>query len=156
MYAWGVHVNKLLVNLFLFQGSQLKISPLIFRKIHEKNGIKNCSSQIIWKVLYRLSDEGRPTCVVAWSNVLVFYFRTHISYSWASPMAQRVKHLPGMQETWVRFLGQEDPLEKEMAIHSSTLAWKIPWTEKPGRLQSMGSQRVGHDWVTSLYFTSSF
>ena len=53
-------------------------------------------------------------------------------------MAQRVKHLPAMPETWVQFLGQEDPLEKEMAIHSSTLAWKIPWTEKPGRLQSMG------------------
>jgi len=55
-----------------------------------------------------------------------------------------------MQETWVWSVGQEDPLEKEMATHSSTLAWKIPWTEKPGRLQSMGSQRVGHDWATSL------
>ena len=60
-------------------------------------------------------------------------------------MAQRVKHLPAIRETWVRSLGWEDPLEKEMATHSSTLAWKIPWTEKPGRLQSMGSQRVGHD-----------
>ena len=60
-------------------------------------------------------------------------------------MAQRVKHLPAMQETWVRFLGQEDPLEKEMATHSSTLAWKIPGMEKPGRLQSVGSQRVGQD-----------
>ena len=62
-----------------------------------------------------------------------------------SLVAQRVKRLPAMQETWVRSLGQEDPLEKEMATHSSTLAWKIPWTEEPGRLQSMGSQRVGHD-----------
>ena len=52
-------------------------------------------------------------------------------------------------ETRVRSLGQEDPLEKEMAMHSSTIAWKIPWTEEPGGLQSMGSQRVGHDWVTS-------
>ena len=60
-------------------------------------------------------------------------------------MAQRVKLLPAMQETWVRSLGQEDPLEKEMAPDSSTLAWKIPWTEKPGRLQSMGLQRVGHN-----------
>ena len=60
-------------------------------------------------------------------------------------MAQTVKRLPAMQETWVQSLGQEDPLEKEMAPHSSTLAWKIPWTEEPGRLQSMGSQRVGHD-----------
>ena len=60
-------------------------------------------------------------------------------------MAQRIKCLPAMQETWVRSLGQEDPLEKGMAIPSSTLAWKIPWTEKSGRLQSMGSQRVGHN-----------
>ena len=56
-----------------------------------------------------------------------------------------VKHLPAMWETWVQSLGQEDSLEKEMATHSSTLACKIPWTEEPGRLQSMGSQRVGHD-----------
>ena len=65
-------------------------------------------------------------------------------------VAQMVKHLPAMRETWVRSLGREDPLEKEMATHSSTPAWKIPWTEEPGRLQSMGSQRVGHDWATSL------
>ena len=65
-------------------------------------------------------------------------------------VAQTGKHLPAMRETRVRFLGREDLLEKEMAIHSSTLAWKIPWTEEPDRLQSMGSQRVGHDWATSL------
>ena len=64
---------------------------------------------------------------------------------WITKVAQMVKRLPAMQETRVRFLGQEDPLEKEMAIHSSTLAWKIPRTEEPNRLQSMGSQRVGHD-----------
>ena len=56
-----------------------------------------------------------------------------------------VKRLPAMRETQVQFLGQEGPLEKEMAIHSSTLAWKILWIEEPNRLQSMGSQRVGHD-----------
>ena len=55
-----------------------------------------------------------------------------------------------MPETWVWSLGWENPLEREMATHSSTLAWKIPWTEEPGRLQSMGSQRVGYDWATSL------
>ena len=59
-------------------------------------------------------------------------------------MAQMVKRLSAMQETWVRSLGWEDPLEKEMAAHSSTLAWKITWMEEPGRLQSMGLQRVGH------------
>ena len=56
-----------------------------------------------------------------------------------------VKHLPTMQETWAQSLGEEDLLEKEMATHSSILAWKIPWMEEPGRLKSMGSQRVGHD-----------
>ena len=60
-------------------------------------------------------------------------------------MAQRVKRLPTMWETWVQSLGREDPLEKEMATHSSTVAWKTPWTEKPDMLQSMGLQRVGHD-----------
>ena len=63
-----------------------------------------------------------------------------------------VKHLPTMRETWVQALGWEDPLEKEMATHSRTIAWKIPWTEEPGRLQSMGSHRVRHDWATSLHF----
>ena len=63
----------------------------------------------------------------------------------ASQVAQMVKHLPAMRETWVRPLGQEDPLKKETATLSSTLAWKIPWTEEPGRLQSTGSQRVGHN-----------
>ena len=63
----------------------------------------------------------------------------------ASLVAQTVKRLSAMQETWVRSLGWEDPLEKEMAAHSSILAWKIPWTVEPGRLPSMGSQRVGHD-----------
>ena len=63
-------------------------------------------------------------------------------------VAQMVKRLPAMRETWVRFLGQEDPLEKEMAIHSSTLAWKIPWTEEPDRPQSVGSQ--GNRRETSL------
>ena len=61
--------------------------------------------------------------------------------------------LPAMRETWVQFLGWEDPLEKEMATHSSTLAWKILWTEKPGRLQSMRSQRVRQDFTFTFIFT---
>ena len=69
---------------------------------------------------------------------------------WTSLVAQMVKRLSTMRETRVQSLGWEDPLEKEMATHSSTITWKIPWTEEPGRLQSMGSQRVGHDCVTSL------
>ena len=62
-----------------------------------------------------------------------------------------VKNLPAMQETQIRSLGQEDPLEKEKATQSSTLAWRIPWTEEPGRLQSMGSQRIRHDRATNTY-----
>ena len=77
-----------------------------------------------------------------------------VLYNWqrhsTSLVAQTVKHLPTMQETWVQSLGQKDLLEKEMATHSKILAWKIPWMEDPGRLQSMGSQRVGHNWATSL------
>ena len=66
-------------------------------------------------------------------------------------VAQSVKNLPAVQETQISSLGWEDPLEKEMAIHSSILAWKISWIEEPGGLQSIGSQRVGHAWVTNTY-----
>ena len=70
---------------------------------------------------------------------------------YTSLVAQTVKRLPPVQEIRVQSLGPEDLLEKEMATHSSILAWKIPWMEEPGRLRSMGSQRVGHDWATSLF-----
>ena len=75
----------------------------------------------------------------------------HYSLTVASLVAQLVKNLPAMQETRVRSWGLEDPLEKEIASHSSILAWKISWTEEPGGLQSMGSQKVGHDWATNIY-----
>ena len=68
-----------------------------------------------------------------------------VKYNDSSLVAQRLKHLPVMQETWVRFLGREDPLEKEMATHSSILAWRTPWTQEPGGLQSTGLQRFGHN-----------
>ena len=73
------------------------------------------------------------------------YIPTDISILISNVVAQMVKNLPVIQETQVRSLGQEDPLEKEMATHSSILAWQMPWTEEPGGLQSTGSQRVGHD-----------
>ena len=87
---------------------------------------------------FPVSSENKSIPVVN-INICVLLFKM------ASLLAQMVKRLPGMRETWVRPLGWENTLEKEMATHSSTLAWKIPWTEEPGRLQSMGSQRVGHD-----------
>ena len=73
------------------------------------------------------------------------YLNVSVMYLNDFPIAQTVKNLPAMQETRVRSLCQEDPLEKRMAIHSSILAWRIPWTEKPGGRQSMGSQKVGHN-----------
>jgi len=75
-------------------------------------------------------------------DVSLFY---NLLFYWASLVAQRLKRLPVMRETWLQSLGQEDPLEKEMATHSSIPAWRIPWTEEPGGLQSTGSQTVGHD-----------
>ena len=79
---------------------------------------------------------------------------------WASLAAQMLKNLPAMWETWVRSLGWEDPLEKGMATHCSILVWRIPWTEEPGGLQSMGLQRVRHDWAiftwTTLQLNCSF
>ena len=81
-----------------------------------------------------LKTESRPFLVYGKTSLVVQTVK-HLS----------AKHLSAMQKTWVPSVGQEDPLEKEMAAHSSTLAWKIPWMEEPGGLQSMGSQRVGHN-----------
>ena len=80
-------------------------------------------------------------------EILFVYLLSHVQ---TSLVAQTVKHLPAVWEPWVRSQGWENPLEKEMATHSSTLAWKIPWTEESGGLQSQGSQKVRHDWATSL------
>ena len=83
------------------------------------------------------------------SNLLKSYYE--LICDWTSVVAQMVKYPPAMQETQVQPLGQEDSLEKEMATHSSILAWRIPWTVEPGGLQSTGSQRVTHDWATNAY-----
>ena len=85
---------------------------------------------------------------ISWFQLL---FQLELATAKTSLVTQMVKHLPTMWETWVQSLGREGLLEKEMATHSSILAWKIPWTEEPGGLQSMGLQRVGHDWGTSLH-----
>ena len=83
--------------------------------------------------------------VIPMNNEDCFPLRERVLFQGASLVAQRLKCLPGMRETQVQSLGREDPLEKEMVTHSSTLAWRIPWREEPGRLQSTGSQRVGQD-----------
>ena len=87
----------------------------------------------------RLSDKLKG------ASRLEKQLREMTAHQVASLLAQRVNHLPAMWETGVRSLGQEDPLEKEMATHTSILAWRIPWTEEPGGLQSTGSQRIRHD-----------
>ena len=79
-------------------------------------------------------------------------FSFSIIVSKGFPGGSAVKYLPAVQETWVLSLGWEDPLEKEMATHPNILAWEIPWREKPGELQSMGSQRVRHDWAHTHYY----
>ena len=85
--------------------------------------------------------------------LFLFFFGRLMRHSRASLVAQTVKNWPAMQDTWFQPLGQEDPLERRMGSHSSILAWRIPWTEEPGGLQFISSQRVGHDWAT---FTHSW
>ena len=81
------------------------------------------------------------------------YLICPLLHTWASLVAQMVKNLLAMPQTWVWSLGQEDPLEKGLSTHFSILAWRIPWTGEPGELQSMASPRVGHDWVTNTLHT---
>ena len=108
--------------------------------------------------IYNILEMRSLTVASIWASVRIFYIMTFtILYlmsafllGQASPVAQMVKRLSAMQETRAWSLGREDPLEKEMAAHSSILAWKIPWMAEPGRLPSTGLQRVGHNWATSL------
>ena len=101
------------------------------------------------RTLYQLSHKGSPTNNQDnnnnSSNRYLLSTYSVLNPCWTSLVAQNVKHLPTMQGTRVQSLGWEDLPEKEMATHSSSLTWKIPWTEEPGRLQSVGSQRVGHN-----------
>ena len=102
------------------------------------------SDKLHSRMSYSAGSQGfnvNKSSIFAQLGIFIIY----LMLPWWLLVAQTVKRLPGMWETWVRFLGRDDPLEKEMAAHSSILAWKIPWTGEPGGLQSMGSQRVGHD-----------
>ena len=122
------------------------------RSLGQENPLKKematHSSILAWEIPWTEEPGGLQSGVAKSQTRLsdfAFHFQSICKQFWASLVAQRLKHLPAMQETWVRSLGQENPLEKEMATHSSTLAWRIPWTEEPGGLQSTGSQRVRHD-----------
>ena len=112
---------------------ETQVLPLVWEDTLEK-GMATHSNILAWRTLQTEEPGGIQSMGLQRGG-----------YGWTSLVAQTIKHLSTMWETWVRSLGREDPLEKEMAIHSRTIAWKIPWTEEPGRLQSMGSQRVGHD-----------
>ena len=122
--------GNLISGSFAFSKTSLNIWKFTVSRIAEP-GLENFEH-------YFPSVWDECNCAVVWT------------FLWTFLVAQMVKRLSTMRETRVWSLGQEDPLEKEMAIHSSTIAWKIPWSEEPGRLQSMGSQRVRHDWATSL------
>ena len=98
--------------------------------------MKECYLRVLW--------DKEEEVIIQPGNTIPKFKNIYTIFG-ASTVAQSVKNLPAMQETRVQFLGREDSLEKEMANHSSILAWRIPWTEEPGRLQSMGSQGVGHD-----------
>ena len=99
---------------------------------------------------FSLTSKLRSLCPILSTQIALFY-----PLRGPSLVAQSVKDMPVVQETRVRSLGWEDPLEKEMATHSRILAWTIPWTEEPGGLQSMGSQRVRHDWATHTFTLGS-
>ena len=126
--------------------------------VQKDRGLESTLCAERWKEIGLLSlgfkNKEEITVISKYLNSLYNYSQTIlldvIAGNYRQVLAQRLKSLPGMRETRVRSLGREDPLEKAMAPHSSILAWKIPWREEPGRLQSMGSQGVEHDWVLSI------
>ena len=114
------------------------------------------SSRMAWHTINKWKSKKKNLVGNIKQKEKVYYisgFQKKSLYLQIPPslMAQMVKNLPVMQETWVQFLGRKDPLEKEIATHSSILVWKIPWTEEPDELQSMGLWRVREDWVTNAF-----
>ena len=151
----GLILLDYMVNLCLiFEQSSWNFPQWLYHFTFPPAGHKDSTFSTTLSIFFmfcfkKQTNKLPPYCV--WRGILLWFWFSFPT----SLVAQRLKRLPRMQETWVRSLGQEDPLEEEMATHSSTLASRIPWREEPGRLQSMGLQRAGHDWATSLHFTSS-
>ena len=106
--------------------------------------VSQLSLSVAYFHLFHVLKEA-DKCLIICLPMITFLTLKGEATIWASLVAQTAKHLPAMQETQVPSLGGEDPLEKEMATHSNILAWRISWTEGPGRLQSMGLQRAGHN-----------
>ena len=144
------------INVELIKWSwNVRLSWVICRGMNSKNTAEQkCWIRfIIHDPLTHTHQEGIDNIhfTEAWGKALVRGRPVSLRHSLIVVLvAQRIKCLPAMQEIQVWSLGWEDPLEKEMATHSSILAWRIQWTEEPGGLESTGSQRVGHDWATSL------
>ena len=120
-----------------------------------EKGMATHSSILAWRIWWteepgRLQSIGLQRAGHDWETN-TFTFQIKFLKSITFLMAQTVKNLPAMHEIWVWFLGQEDPLEKQIATQSSILAWRISWTQEPCRPRSMGSQRVGHDWVNNTF-----
>ena len=135
-YAWHFISVKLKISSFIYH--QMQLWNTEFLTIRSRCLFEMFPSFAIWKVI----------CISTWFFNYKFFF-IGLWLLWAPLVAQRIKNLTLTQETWVQSLGGENPLEKGMVTHSSVLAWRILWTEEPGRLHSMVSQRIGHDWVTN-------
>ena len=144
----------------------LLLSPSIFPSIRvfSNESVLHIRWPMYWSFSFSISPSNEYSGLISfridWFDLLAVqgtlqsllqHYNSKASILWCSglPWCSGLKRLLPMRETRVWSLGREDPLEKEMAIHSSILAWRIPWMEKPSRLQSTGSQRVGHDWATS-------
>ena len=120
----------------------------LFQHHSSKVSVLQCSAFFIVQLSHPYMTTGKTIAFIRWTFVGKVM---SLLFNMLSLVAQRLKCLPTMRETRVQSLGREDPLEKEMVSHSNILAWRIPWTEKPGRLQSMGSQRVGHNCATCTF-----
>ena len=144
IYSWSLNSMSLNCVCTLTLGYFFIVNNTVLNTIQEK-AMAPHSNTLAWKILW-MEEPGGLQSMGSQSRTWLSDF----TFTLFSLVAQRLKFLPPMRETRVRSLGQEDSLENEMLTHSSILAWRIPWTEKPGRLQSMGSQRVGHNWEASL------
>ena len=160
----GWEMSDILISRFMYGGHIFlnKMRPLSLKMgqcilnhttLHITMHLVNIYKYMINSIWKEERSAGKKNILSGWlikvTGKKAGWLNWIILASYLSPWWLRgVKHLSAVWETWVPSLGWEAPLEKEMAIHSSTLAWKIPWTEEPGRLQSMGSQKVRHDWAT--------
>ena len=165
-YQWNISCvfsqkSKALAILYLLLSRRLySMHVLILRKLSEwkniieYNGLKSQEEGNFFLIAWSPKKNSYYIFTQFYFNLM--YNELSVFKVYKMGWLRQQKHLPTTRETWVWSLGWEDPLEKETTPHSSTLALKIPWAEEPGRLQSMGSQRVGHDWATSLSFTFTF